>query len=171
MKVVTCLPLQLSPFYTKFGRKNCHRRFDPTMTKEEILDTFEEAGQKSKSLPSEFFRHDKTEENFLSMSVKATEKKSVICTDCGLGFGSKTFLEFHMSVVHINPISDSNNSSSATKNQLERKRSVPTKDILPPKKASMKEYTCLICDKSFSQNSSLKKHIASVHENKDTHHL
>ena len=168
------------PTYTENTDQNIVVACSSNIMKEDILDKFESLNYKS--TPSEYVQDEETEKKFLSTNENvfcnnASREKSAseICTECGLEFGNKTILEIHMSVVHINPITDSNNSPSTPKKQVKRKRSTPTDDPLLKAKAQKvrniksvhekeKPYKCTICDISFTAKASLNGHISSVHE-------
>ena len=82
------------------------------------------------------------------------------CTKCSLQFDKKIIFDMHLSIVHkeIIDIKKEPTCSTLMENSDEtRSTSVQEKK---------KPFKCDMCDYSFSEKGSLKRHIASVHEGK-----
>ena len=91
-----------------------------------------------------------------------TEKsKELVCTPCALQFDKKVVFDLHISLVHETTISESGEMLAIEENQDFVLASEAIQKISPKTSAS---FPCESCNKVFTLNGSLKRHIKSIHE-------
>ena len=82
------------------------------------------------------------------------------CTKCSLQFDKKIIFDMHLSIVHKEIIDIKKEPTCST--LMENSDGTRSTSVQEKKKP----FKCDMCDYSFSEKGSLKKHIASVHEGK-----
>ena len=103
--------------------------------------------------------------------------KDIPCEKCPLQFGNRTVLNMHMALVHnidaktrnTEKIVKSENGTSGQQSFFKSTNIFNKKTISVYENKSFsdnKMNKCSICDSTFSQKSTLKRHMESVHENK-----
>ena len=91
-----------------------------------------------------------------------TEKsKELVCTPCALQFDKKVVFDLHISLVHETTKSESGEMLAIEENQDCVLVSEAIQKISPKTSAS---FPCESCNKVFTLNGSLKRHIQCIHE-------
>ena len=85
---------------------------------------------------------------------------TLYCTKCSLQFDKKIIFDMHLSIVHKETIDIKKEPTCST--FMENSDETRSTSVQEKKKP----FKCDMCDYSFSEKGSLKKHIASVHEGK-----
>ena len=101
------------------------------------------------------------------MHIKSVHEKlkAYKCECCGKEFSQKNTLNTHLKIVHKNEKDHKCDVCEKHFSQRELKKHLKIVHFLE----KLNNYRCMSCEKKFGDNTSLKRHVKTVHENQRQH--